>query len=142
MNSPAIPDGIMLGVEVGIALAITLAMILFAALAIRPQHRDCAQWHVLVGAAIQGAVYGVIVGFFIMPLRFALIEGAVPPGLTGPSLAIAVGVMIALRRGLFSHLPFLGPQIRAYRRAMLRRTIETSERQLDKLTANATGGVA
>lgn len=142
MNSAAIPGGIMLGVEAGIALAITLVMILFAALAIRPQHRDCARWHVLVGAGIQGAVYGVIVGFFIMPLRFALIEGSVPAGLTGPSFAIAVGVMIALRRGLFSHLPFLGPQIRAYRRAMLRRTIETSERQLSKLTTEAAGGAA
>ena len=45
-----------------------------------------------------------------------------------------LAVMMSIRRGLIGRLPFLGPQVKAYRRAMLRKTIETAQKQLDKLT--------
>jgi hypothetical protein len=43
--------------------------------------------------------------------------------------------MIALRRGVLARLPFLGPQVKAYRRAVLRKQIETAQKQLESLTA-------
>ena len=49
-------------------------------------------------------------------------------------------VMIALRRGLIGRLPFLGPQVRAYRRASLRRMIEGAQKDLDKLTRKSAVG--
>ena len=129
-TDPVIPQGMMFGIEIAIAVLIMLAMLLFAMLALKPHHRDVAAWHVWVGAGIQGLIYGAIVGFFIMPLRFAVMNGEVPTQLTGPTTLIALVILLALRRGAFAHLPFLGPQVKAYRRAMLRRTIEVSERRL------------
>ena len=46
-----------------------------------------------------------------------------------------LAIMIAIRRGLIGRLPFLGPQVRAFRRASLRRAIETAQGQLARLEA-------
>ena len=124
----------MIWVEIAIAVVIMLVTILAALFTIRERHRDGAAWHVLTGAGIQGAIFGVIIGFMVLPLRFALMEGQVPTQFAGPTGIIVILLVIALRRGLLSRLPFLGPQVKAYRRASLRRTIENSQKQLAKLT--------
>jgi len=124
-------------VEGVIALVVAAAFVLFAMTLIKERHRDVAQWHVAVGAAIYGAVIGIVVGFVIVPLRMVLMNGHVTPQTAALSGLGLVSFTMALRRGLIGRLPFLGPQVKAYRRALLRRTIEAAQKQLDKLTAPA-----
>lgn len=143
-DAPIMPDGLQIWVELIIAGIVCAGLVGYAILTIKERHRDTAAWHVFTGAAIQGAVYGGIVGFFVMPLRLAVMNGQIPTQLSGTFAIAAFAVIIALRRGLFSHLPFLGPQVKAYRRASLRRGIEAAQTQLSKLTpADSTdaGGV-
>jgi ABC-type uncharacterized transport system permease subunit len=124
-------------VEGVIALVIAGAFVLFATTVLRERHRDVEQWHVAVGAAIYGAVIGIVVGFVIVPLRMVLMNGHVATQTAALSGLGLVSFTMALRRGLIGRLPFLGPQVKAYRRALLRRTIEAAQKQLDKLTAPA-----
>lgn len=124
-------------VEAAVAAVVTVVFCLTAMLMIRERHRDAALWHVLLGAAIYGAIFGLVIGFVIVPLRMVLINGDLPPQYAAVSGFGVLAVMIALRRGLIGRLPFLGPQVRAYRRALLRRTIETAQAQLDRLTRGA-----
>ena len=141
---PSLPDALQIWVEFCIAGLVCSGMVAYAMLTIRSRHRDTGAWHVYAGAAIQGLVYGAIVGFFIVPLRMAMMSGDLPTQFTGPTTLAAFALLIAMRRGLFSHLPFLGPQVRAYRRAALRRGIEVAQTQLSKLTPAgmaAAGGV-
>ena len=133
-NTPAMPADFTFWLEVAIALAVTAVMVIGAMLTLKERHRDTASWHVWIGAGIQGAIYGALVGFIFVPLRIALVQGEVPSQFVLPSSLGALVIIIMLRRGVFSHLPFLGPQVRAYRRALLRRTIEAAEKQLDRLT--------
>lgn len=124
-------------VEGVIALVVAAAFVVFAMTLIKERHRDVAGWHVAVGAAIYGAVIGLVVGFVIVPLRMVLMNGHVAPQTAVLSGLGLVSFTMALRRGLIGRLPFLGPQVKAYRRALLRRTIEAAQKQLDKLTAPA-----
>jgi hypothetical protein len=124
-----------LWVEAAVALAATLAFVLSALALIRSRHRDAALWHVLLGAAIYGAIFGIVIGFVITPLRALLLNGDLPPQFAAFSGLGVVTIMISLRRGLIGRLPFLGPQVRSYRRALLRRTIEVAQTELAKLTA-------
>jgi len=133
MSAPNLPEGSLIWMELAVATLIVLATLGFAFATLRQRHRDTAAWHVWLGAAIQGAIFGLIIGFMVLPLRFALMEGEVPTQFAGPTGIIVILLVIALRRGLLARLPFLGPQVKAYRRASLRRTIENSQKQLDKL---------
>jgi len=121
-------------VEAVIALFITGAFVLFSMTSLRERHRDMAAWHVNLGAAIYGVLVGLIIGFVIVPMRMVLMSGQVPPQTAAISGFGFLAVMMSIRRGLIGRLPFLGPQVKAYRRAMLRKTIETAQKQLDKLT--------
>lgn len=121
-------------VELGVALIVMLAFTAFAAMTIKERHRDAAAWHVVAGAAIYGALFGAVIGFVIVPLRALLIDGSRPPQdvLIGGLSFIAI--MIALRSGIIMRLPFLGPQVKAWRRAALRRAVENATKQIEKLT--------
>jgi hypothetical protein len=76
-----------------------------------------------------------VIGFVIVPLRALLIDGSRPPqdALIGGLSFIAI--MVALRSGVIMRLPFLGPQVKAWRRAALRRAVENAQGQIEKLTA-------
>lgn len=130
---PSMPEGFALTLEVIVAVMVTLAVVISSLLTLKERHRDAAAWHVHVGALIYGAVFGVVIGFIIVPLRMLLSSGNVDPRTAGWSSLVFVAVMIALRRGLIGRLPFLGPQVKAYRRAALRRSIEMSQKQLARL---------
>lgn len=122
-------------VEAIVAIVATLLFVLSALLMIRKRHRDAALWHVLFGAGVYGAIFGVVIGFIIVPLRAVLMDGDLPPPIAAASGFGVLAVMIALRRGLIGRLPFLGPQVKSYRRALLRRTIEVAEAELARMTA-------
>ncbi|GJL95441.1 MAG: hypothetical protein DHS20C05_18460 [Hyphococcus sp.] len=130
----SIPEGMNLIIEVAVAVGVAGVFIIMSLVTLRERHRDVPAWHVHTGAAIQGAVFGIIIGFVLVPMRIMLMQGELPSNMMGVSGFGFLLILIALRRGLFSRLPFLGPQVKAYRRASLRRSIEGSQKQLDKLT--------
>jgi hypothetical protein len=132
---PPMPAGVEHVVEAGVAILVMLFILGSSLATLNEQYRDAEAWHVHLGAAIYGAVFGVVIGFIIMPLRFLLSGGNVDPQTASWASMVFLVVMIALRRGLIGQLPFLGPQVKAYRRASLRRSIERSQKQLAKLTA-------
>ena len=134
MNDNAIyPAALNLYIEGAVALVIMVVFVISAMFTLRARHRDRAAWHVFAGAAIYGAIFGAIIGFIIVPLRMGLMQGDLPSGMAGYSGIGALVLIIALRRGLIARLPFLGPQVKAFRRASLRRQIEGAQKQLDKL---------
>ncbi|MCK5746644.1 MAG: hypothetical protein KAH44_10525 [Oricola sp.] len=138
MNDNAIyPADLNLYIEALVALFIAGVFVVSAVLTLKERHRDVPAWHVWLGAAIYGAIFGAIIGFIIVPLRMGLMNGDMPPGMAGYSGLGALVLIIALRRGIVARLPFLGPQVKAFRRASLRRQIETAQKQLDKLTPKA-----
>jgi uncharacterized protein involved in response to NO len=122
-------------VEAAVAAVVAVIFVLSSLLSIKEHHRDVEAWHVHVGAAIYGALFGIVIGFVIVPLRVWLTDASLPPQYAAVSGFSVLFIMIALRRGLIGRLPFLGPQVKAYRRALLRKTIETAQTQLNKLTA-------
>ncbi|NWG70088.1 MAG: hypothetical protein HXY23_00545 [Parvularculaceae bacterium] len=121
-------------VEVAAAVVIALGFLISAMVNLRARHRDVGAWHVWLGALVYGAVFGCLVGFVVMPLRFLLTDGSVPPEQAGYAGLGLFAVLLVLRRGVLSRLPLLGPQIKAYRRAALRRAIEQAEEQIAKLS--------
>ncbi len=123
-----------LWVETAVAAVATILFVLSAMMMIRKRHRDAALWHVLLGAGIYGTIFGIVIGFVIVPLRAVLMNGDLPPHVAAISGFGVLAIMISLRRGLIGKLPFLGPQVKAYRRALLRRTIEVAQAELAKLT--------
>lgn len=135
--SSAYPTGMSLYIEISVAVMITAVFLISSLLSLKERHRDASAWHVHVGAVIYGAVFGLVVGFVIVPLRIVLMQGELPPQTVALSGFGFLFIVIALRRGLIGRLPFLGPQVKAYRRAALRRTIEAAQKQLDKLTPNS-----
>lgn len=121
-------------VEAAVAAVVAVVFVASSVFTIRDQHRDVAAWHVHIGAAIYGAIFGLVIGFVIVPLRVWLTDASLPPQYAAVSGFSVLFIMIALRRGLIGRLPFLGPQVKAYRRALLRKTIETAQKQLAKMT--------
>ncbi|MFN3958942.1 MAG: hypothetical protein ACK4NP_03410 [Parvularculaceae bacterium] len=120
-------------VELGVGLVVMLVFVALAALTIKERHRDVEQWHVLVGAGIYGALFGAVIGFVIVPLRAIVTDTSLPPQYAAFGGLSFLAIMIALRSGVILRLPFLGPQVKAWRRAALRRAIENAEKQIGKL---------
>ena len=119
--------------ELSVIGFIVAVFILYAMATLKERHCDLAAWHVYIGAAFYGFVIGLIIAFVILPLRVYLLSSE-----TRPEIAAFAGigvflVMFSMRRGLIGRLPFLGPQLRAYRRANLRKTIESASAELTKL---------
>lgn len=134
---PSSFGGANLIIEGTVAIVVAVVFLLRSFIGLRGDLLDVDPWHVHVGAGIYGALFGVIVGFVIVPARMLLSGGQVPPQVAGWAGIGFFAVMFALRRGLIGRLPFLGPQVRAYRRASLRRSILVSKRQLEKLEKKA-----
>lgn len=120
-------------VEAAVAAVVAAIFAANSALTLKPRHMDVGAWHVHLGAGIYGLMIGLVIAFVIMPLRVYLTDASLPPLYAAASGLAFLAIMISIRRGLIGRLPFLGSQVRAYRRALLRRTIETSEKQLAKL---------
>jgi len=120
-------------VELSVAVIVMLAFAAVAALTIKERHRDVAAWHVIVGAAIYGALFGAVIGFVIVPLRALLTDTSLPPQYAAGGGLSFLAIMIALRSGVIMRLPFLGAQVKAWRRAALRRAVEHATRQIDRL---------
>lgn len=131
------PSGLNLYIEVFVAVMIMMFFVIGSLTTLRKRHRDTDAWHVHLGAAIYGAVFGLVMGFGIVPLRMYMTQGDLPPQMAGYVGIAILALVIALRRGLIGRLPFLGPQVKAYRRASLRRAIEASQKQLDALAPKA-----
>ena len=127
------PGSLNLYVEAAIAAAIAIIFLIGAVSTLRTRHMDVSAWHVWTGAAFNGAIFGVVVGFVVVPLRAILATGTLPPEMAAGASFGFLAVMIALRSGLVSRLPFIGAQIKAYRRAVLRRSMEQAQKQLDRL---------
>lgn len=122
-------------VELSVAATVVVVFILTSLMRNKARFCDVAPWHVHAGAAIYGALVGAVIGFVIVPLRVVLMNGDLPPQYAAGSGFAVLAIMISIRRGLIGRLPFLGPQVRAFRRASLRRAIETANKQLSKLEA-------
>ena len=120
-------------VELSVALVVVVAFVALAALTIKERHRDVEQWHVLVGAGIYGALFGAVIGFVIVPLRALVTDTSLPPQYAALGGLSFIAIMVALRSGIIMRLPFLGPQVKAWRRAALRRAVENATKQIDRL---------
>ena len=120
--------------EASVAVLVMAAFVVTSFFNLKERHRDASAWHVHIGAAVYGAVFGLVLGFGVLPFRLMIMEGELPEGVAAGSGVAIIAVMIALRRGLIGRLPFLGTQLKAYRRALLRKSIEDSEKQLARLT--------
>jgi uncharacterized membrane protein YfcA len=121
-------------VEFAVAFIVMLVFIALAAVTIKERHRDVEQWHVLVGAGIYGALFGAVIGFVIVPLRALVTDTSLPPQFAALGGFSFIAIMVALRSGVIMRLPFLGPQVKAWRRAALRRAVENATKQIEKLT--------
>lgn len=125
-------------VEAMVAAVVMIIFLIQSLLTLKERHRDVAAWHVHVGAAIYGLIFGSVIGFVIVPMRALLMDGSLPPQIAAYSGFAVLGIMLALRSGLIARLPFVGPQVKSYRRAALRRVIERSNLQLDQLSSKST----
>ena len=119
--------------EAAVVAFIVAVFISVAFVTLKPRHRDVDAWHVVAGAAIYGAIIGLVIAFIVLPMRMLLINGDAPPATAALGAIFVFLTMFSLRRGLVGRIPFLGPQVRAFRRAQLRKTIETAQEQLDGL---------
>ena len=119
--------------EAAVVAFIIVVFLIVAATTLRARHRDTALWHVLLGAGVYGAIVGLVIAFIVLPLRIVLMNAETPPEVAALGGVAVFLMMFALRRGAAGRLPFLGAQIKAFRRAQLRKTIETAEKQLAAL---------
>jgi hypothetical protein len=134
---------IMSWLEASVAIAITLAFPLSAMLLFKDAHVEHHPTRVYVGAAMQGMILGVLIGFVIVPLRFAFFNpdpGLIPDpaparGVASLSILPAFILLIIVRRGLLARVPLIGRYIRAYRRAALKWQIDRSSQALARLVA-------
>lgn len=125
----------MLWIEGLVALAITLAFVLHAFLAFKPEHVEHHPARVRIGAAIQGLVVGLMIGFVIVPLRAQLMGAGMTPGPATASLAFlpAIVLLLLIRRGALLKAPVLSTYLRAYRRAGLLKARDDANKALTKL---------
>ena len=100
----------MLWIEGLVALIITLAFFVTSFFIFKPEHVAHAPARVRAGAALQGLLIGLLIGFVIVPLRFAMIEleGGPPPreqAWASLSVLPAVLLLILIRRGALLRSP-------------------------------------
>lgn len=131
-----------LWIELAVLIAI-ISVFVGSTFVFRPEHVQHNPRRVRIGAAAQGLIIGVLVGFVLLPLRFAffvpdptLVPDAPPPPPKGvASLAIVplFLILMIVRRGLLARAPLIGRYIRAYRRAALKHEIWSAQRILARL---------
>jgi hypothetical protein len=123
----------------------TVLFVLYAFLFFKPEHVEHHPTRVLIGAALQGFIIGMLVGFVIMPLRIAffvpdpnLFPDLPPPpskGLASLSVLPAFVMLIVIRQGLLARAPLIGRYLRAYRRAAIKHQVDGMRRALARLEA-------
>jgi hypothetical protein len=130
--------------EPSVMLSFTLLFFLYALLFFRPEHVEHHPTRVLVGAAMQGFIIGVTVGFVILPLRIAFFvpdpsmfpDAPKPPrGLASLSVLPAFLLLLVIRQGVLARAPLIGRYLRAYRRAAIKHQIDGARRTLLRLEA-------
>lgn len=135
----------MLWIELAVVAAITAIFVLSAFVMLKPEHVDHDPVRARIGAGLQGLIIGLLLGFFILPLRLAFflpdasIVGEPPPkppaGIASLSILPFFILLIIVRRGLLARAPVIGIYLRAYRKAVLKQQIGSAQRALARLTA-------
>lgn len=129
---------LMLWIEGLVALGFMAAFVLHAFFAFKPEHVEHHPARVRIGAAIQGLVIGLLIGFVIVPLRMQVMdargfEPGVSPELSSLSFLPALILLIVIRRGALLKAPLLSTYLRAYRRATLLKARDDANKALAKL---------
>lgn len=129
-------------IEICVVAAITALFVLSAFFWLKPEHVDHDPVRVRIGAAIQGLIIGLLVGFVLLPLRLAFIlpDPAIVGDAPKPSGGIAsisilpfFILLIVVRRGLLARAPVIGIYLRAYRKAALKQQIAGAQKALARL---------
>ncbi len=129
---------ILLLIELGVVAPIT-AVLVATILAFRPEHLEHGPGEVRLGAALQGLILGLLIGFVVLPLRLALVApdahlADAPPaprgGMASLSLPPVIILMLIVRRGVLARSPLVGRVIRAYRKAAVQYQISGAQKVL------------
>lgn len=136
MNAQHTP--LMLWIEGSVALVIMLGFLVHSFFALRPEHVEHHPDRVRIGAAIQGLTVGLLIGFFIVPLRmgymdFRGFDPGISPALSSLSFLPGFLLLITVRRGALLKAPLLSTYLRAYRRASLLKQRDDAVKNLAKL---------
>ena len=93
-----------LWIEGLVALVIMTAFVVHSHFVLKPAHVEHHPARVRIGAAIQGLVIGLLVGFVLVPLRMRFVDGGADMGSGSSALAFvpAVLLLILIRRDFFS----------------------------------------
>lgn len=130
--------------EPTVAGGFMLLFLLFAAFFFKPEHVEHHPTRVLVGAALQGLIIGILVGFVILPFRLAFFvpdpsmfpdAPTLPKGIASLSILPAFLLLMVIRRGLLARAPLIGRYLRAYRRAAIKHQIDGARKVLQRLEA-------
>ncbi|MFZ4604506.1 MAG: hypothetical protein ACOYM8_18880 [Caulobacterales bacterium] len=132
-------------IELSVVAVITAAVLASSFILLKPEHVDHDPTRVRIGAALQGLILGLLVGFVILPLRFAFFvpdphivaDAPKPPsgGLASLSILPFFALLIVVRRGLLARAPVIGVYLRAYRKAALKQQISSAQSALSRLAA-------
>lgn len=136
MNGEHAP--LMLWIEGLVALGFTAAFLLHSLFAFKPEHVEHHPIRVRIGAAIQGLTIGLLIGFFVVPLRMGYMDirgfdPAISPQLSSLSFLPGFLLLIVIRRGALLKAPVLKTYLRAYRRATLLKARDDANKALAKL---------
>jgi hypothetical protein len=128
----------MLWIEGSVALAIMHAFVVHSFFAFKAEHVEHHPARVRIGAAIQGLTIGLLIGFFIVPLRMGVMDmrgfdPALSPQISSLSFLPALILLIVIRRGALLKAPILSTYLRAYRRATLLKARDDADKALAKL---------
>jgi hypothetical protein len=128
----------MLWIEGVAALVIMAGFVVHSLFAFKPEHVEHHPSRVRIGAAIQGLTIGLLIGFFVVPLRmgymdFRGFDPAISPQLSSLSFLPGFLLLIVVRRGALLKAPLLKTYLRAYRRATLLKARDDANKALAKL---------
>lgn len=125
----------MLWIEGAVALAFVLAFVIHTLVAFKPNQIAHGPARVRIGAAIQGLMVGLLIGFVMVPLRMQLMAGggASAPGMSSLFYLPAILLLLVVRRGALLRAPIVSPFLRAYRRAGLLHQRDEAGKALGKL---------
>ncbi len=129
---------LMLWIEGLVALVFTLAFVVHAFFAFKPEQVEHHPTRVRIGAAIQGLSIGLLVGFVVVPLRmgymdFRGFDPGLSPAMSSLSFVPAFLMLVIIRRGALLKMPVLSTYLRAYRRASLLKSRDDANKALAKL---------
>ena len=91
-----------------------------------------------IGAFLYGLIFGTFIGLVMVPLRLQMLEGGVDMSDNDMLMRYVPAFtffILVIRSDVTGRLPVIGTYVRAYRAAMLRRTISGANKRLDKIAA-------